>query len=187
MPTSKKNCNFSTSFNANNVEASSSSDDEIPASTSVNFKMLPSSSMELQDLIQNLSIGRPVRFAQRHRLRRTKRHRVLPYPQQSAAKHWEKPVEQLKLAGNFCDVGDLIKLGGTLDVSDFAELLPYCLLSRRRFLPLSVRNRTQPHQACSTEARQSASDVSVTELAAYLDEFLSLPRKMSHMAESMYA
>lgn len=41
-------------------------------------------------------------------------------------------------------------------------------------------------QTCARQAMYDYCDSSVTELAAYLDEALFIPRKMSFMAEMMY-
>ncbi|XP_016919830.2 oxidative stress-responsive serine-rich protein 1 isoform X1 [Apis cerana] len=39
---------------------------------------------------------------------------------------------------------------------------------------------------CSVQARISSCDVTIDELASYFEEFVHIPKKMSHMAEMMY-
>lgn len=43
-----------------------------------------------------------------------------------------------------------------------------------------------PVASCSQQARISCDDVTMNELASYFDEFVHIPKKMSHMAEMMY-
>jgi len=58
-------------------------------------------------------------------------------------------------------------------------------------LNLTLRSSTlmaRSSSSCGAEAARSREDrVTVDELAAYFDEYLNLPRKMSPLAESMYA
>ena len=50
---------------------------------------------------------------------------------------------------------------------------------------LSLSEETSPPQSCTTQARNTE-DVSATELAAYLEDYLHVPKEMSEMAEMMY-
>ena len=50
----------------------------------------------------------------------------------------------------------------------------------------SPRSECCVDRSCSQEARLDESDINVNELAAYVDNFLHLPKEMSLMAEMMY-
>lgn len=63
-------------------------------------------------------------------------------------------------------------------------------LEDNTFFPLQFKkpkSATETKASCSDEARLSLSPLSVEELSGYFDELLTLPKKMSFMAESMYA
>ncbi|XP_068225157.1 uncharacterized protein [Palaemon carinicauda] len=65
--------------------------------------------------------------------------------------------------------------------------LPEGELPDLKSLSLSENPETAVYRSCSQQARSpDYEDVTMDELAAYLDNFLYLPKKMSHMAEMMY-
>ncbi|XP_064091039.1 oxidative stress-responsive serine-rich protein 1-like [Macrobrachium nipponense] len=65
--------------------------------------------------------------------------------------------------------------------------LPEGELPDLKSLSLSESSETAVYRSCSQQARSpDYEDVTMDELAAYLDNFLYLPKKMSHMAEMMY-
>jgi len=84
----------------------------------------------------------------------------------------------------------LTKLSGALDDMDLdsAFFLGLPLFSvYKKNSKLNSRNNATPGtsvDSCSSQARSS--DVTVGELAAYFEEYMHLPKKMSHMAEMMY-
>lgn len=87
-------------------------------------------------------------------------------------------------------MNSLSKLSGALDDMDLdsAFFLGLPLLSICKMVSKlnsrSATNSSATNDSCSTQARSS--DVTVGELAAYFDEYMHLPKKMSHMAEMMY-
>lgn len=81
----------------------------------------------------------------------------------------------------------LSKLSGALDDMDLdsAFFLGLPLFSvYKTNSKVNNRNNANSVDSCSSQARSS--DVTVGELAAYFEEYMHLPKKMSHMAEMMY-
>jgi len=86
----------------------------------------------------------------------------------------------------------LSKLMRLIDRDDLSSILPRSFLDKRLIAYCSTGNRGNRRlwpSACSLQARRPSSDqsVNITELAAYFEDFLYLPKKMSPMAENMYA
>ena len=50
----------------------------------------------------------------------------------------------------------------------------------------STGQQPSSSNTCSVQARISSCDVTIDELASYFEEFVHIPKKMSHMAEMMY-
>jgi hypothetical protein len=84
----------------------------------------------------------------------------------------------------------LKKLSGALDDMDLdsAFFLGLPTLDLRKRLNSKSTNRQQnvADSSCSSQARSSTTDLTVGELAAYFEEYMHLPKKMSQMAEMMY-
>jgi len=90
-------------------------------------------------------------------------------------------------------LNSLTKLRGALDEMDLDSAFFLCLPKLnantvnskwRKWRNGNTALSSNSIDTCSIQARSS--DVTVGELAAYFEEFLHLPKKMSHMAEMMY-
>jgi len=135
----------------------------------------------------------PARSNVRFRLRKI--HRYSPYSVPSKCKRSKISKNARSMAPGHLillpySVNLLTKLSGALDDMDLDSAfflgLPsfsLCKLNSK----LNSRNGTNlgsTVDSCSSQARSS--DVTVGELAAYFEEYMHLPKKMSHMAEMMY-
>ena len=79
--------------------------------------------------------------------------------------------------------------GDTLDLQDLQSTLPTASVERsspQQACPLHRGRSERCTCTCAQQARLHPDDLTVEELACYLEEFVYIPRKMSSMAEMMY-
>uniref|UniRef100_A0A8D0HCC3 Oxidative stress-responsive serine-rich protein 1 n=1 Tax=Sphenodon punctatus TaxID=8508 RepID=A0A8D0HCC3_SPHPU len=98
--------------------------------------------------------------------------------------------------GNLCvcvDKGCQCKQWQDMEVYKFSGLQNTTPLAGERTMvpenhsqPLPSRTPSSSPRSCSEQARAYVDDVTIEDLSGYMEYFLYVPKKMSHMAEMMY-
>lgn len=104
-----------------------------------------------------------------------------------------KPAEKCTCKGKECEC----KHWQNMEVYSFCglrDMLAECERNVKEDYSPALQNRTQNSttstsgspRSCSEQARASVDDVTIEDLAGYMEYYLYIPKKMSHMAEMMY-
>jgi len=139
---------------------------------------------------QRASFGKSVRVPSKPNVRHGRRRfRYSPYsiPRKCKRNKILKKPQPLAPGSLFLlpySVNLLTKLSGALDDMDLDSAFFLGLPLFKTNSKVNNRNNSNSVDSCSSQARSS--DVTVGELAAYFEEYMHLPKKMSQMAEMMY-